>query len=115
MILAKIITAVDYGSLKNGDQENAYAEVNGMFGVARSHASICQQSFLGGLQLLPLYVGINNEEKKVSMCAIYRTNTSVSLNRAMFFMPVLFPMACLKNRNVRKSISRLAPIALSVF
>lgn len=48
------------------------------------------------------------------MCATYRTNTSVSLNRAMFFMPVLFPMACLKNRNVRKSISRLAPTALSV-
>lgn len=43
LILAKIITAVDYGSLKNGDQENAYAEVNDMFGVARSHASIFQQ------------------------------------------------------------------------
>lgn len=60
-------------------------------------------------------------ENKVSICAIYRANATASLSCAIFWVCLCFSyslnrsMASWKHRNVRKSISRLVPIALSVF
>lgn len=54
-------------------------------------------------------------KKRRLACVPSTEQTPVSAwTEQWFFMPVLFPIACLKNRNVRKSISRLAPTALSV-